>query len=59
MLNFITNTKAIEGALEYISNPIAVDYNEDFANGLDGILTDKDKRFMQYAKKYGPIEEDH
>ena len=50
---------AIESALTYISDPVGVAYENDFMNGLDGILTDEDKRFMEYSKRYGPLNSDH
>ena len=59
MIKFVTNMKAIEGAMDFISDPVAVEYLDDFSEGLDGILTDEDLRFMEYSKRYGPVESAH
>ena len=56
---FVTNTNAIESSLSFISNPVAENYNEDFMQGLDGILTDEDVRFLEYTKRYGPLSNGH
>ena len=59
MIKFITNMKAVEGAMDYMSDPVAVDYMDDFSEGLDGILTDEDLRFVEYSKRYGPNHPAH
>ena len=53
MIIFITNTEAINKSLNYISLKQPIAYNDDFMLGLDGVLTDEDRRMMIYAEKYG------
>ena len=50
---FIANGEAINESIEFISNQNVSSFNADFAEGLDGILTDNDKRVLKYAQVYG------
>ena len=45
--------------MEYLSNETAAAFTDDFAEGLDGILTDEDRRFLEYSKQYGDPNKGH
>ena len=54
---FIANGEAINESIEFISNNNISSFNADFAEGLDGILTDNDKRALKYSQVYGEPSE--
>ena len=52
-INFITNMNAMNSSIDFISSKIATEINDDLSDGLDGIVTDEDRRFMEYSRRYG------
>ena len=52
-VKYSINSESITAGLAYLSSDANMKLNDDFMEGLDGILTDEDKRSYEYFQKNG------
>lgn len=58
-VKYSVNSESITAGLAYMSSDANMKMNDDFMEGLDGIVTDEDKRSFMYFQKHGNESSGH